>query len=40
MMLYYPEPTPQEHRWLANFCQDHDLTDQADKHFEKAGGAQ
>ncbi len=36
IMLYYPTPTPKEDLWLAYFCQDHDLTDEADAHFDKA----
>jgi len=37
ILLYYPKPTTKEHLWLAYFCEDRDLTDEADVHFEKAG---
>lgn len=34
--LYLPNPTADEHAWLAEFCQERDLVDEADKHFEAA----
>ena len=35
-MLYMPNPTADEHAMLAEFCQERDLVDEADEHFEAA----
>ncbi|HHN46295.1 MAG TPA: FHA domain-containing protein [Planctomycetes bacterium] len=34
--LYIPNPTGEQHSWLGYFCQERDLIDKAEEHFNKA----